>query len=119
MLDRRQLLTLAALLSCRLAAPRVGLALPIAAAELDDLVRTIDTAALRTVGEKYLAQKPEEKDVAWLEEALTVGDGEPLEIALDRATRADFRDGRMVQIDHWFLSATECRLCALLSLVGV
>ena len=118
MLDRRQLLILAALVSCRLAAPRVGAALPNATTELADLVRAIDTAALRSVGQKYLAQKPEENHLAWLEQTLTTRDGERLEVALDQAIRADFREGRMVRLDQWFLSVTECRVCALLSTVA-
>ena len=113
-LDRRQLLALAGLLSWRLAVPRVGAALE--AADMDDLVRSIDMEALRAIGRKYLDQKPSENDLAWLEESLATAGGEPLEISLDRGIRADFREGRMEQIDHWFLSTTECRLCALLSL---
>ena len=116
MLDRRQLLALAALVSYRLALPRAGGALPGATAELDDLARRLDMAELRSIGQKYLAQRPEEEDLSWLEQTLALGDGERLEVALERAIRADFREGRMVQLDHWFLSATECRVCALLSL---
>ena len=53
-----------------------------------------------------------------LEQALGLEDVR-IEAAVDRAIRADFREGRMFRADEWFLSVTECRICALVSLLGL
>jgi hypothetical protein len=117
MLDRRQVLLLAALVSARLVSPRTSAALQSDADDLRELARRIDSAALRAIGTKYLAQNPRENDRLILEQALALDDPQ-IEVALDRALRTDFREGRMFRIDEWFLSVTECRICALVSLLG-
>ena len=73
----------------------------------------------RTVGAKYLDLRPDEADVSILAQALRLPDRDPAHaIATNRERlfaqhREDFRQGRMVQLNGWYLSVTELRLCAL------
>jgi len=118
MLDRRQVLLLAALVSARMASPRASAAFQNDADDIRELARRIDSGGLRAIGAKYLARNPRENDRVILERAIALDD-ERIEAALDRALRADFREGRMFRVDEWFLSVTECRICALVSLLGL
>ena len=58
MLDRRQVLLLAALVSARLVSPRTSAAVQSDTADLQELARRVDSGALRAIGAKYLAQNP-------------------------------------------------------------
>ena len=74
-------------------------------------------AATRRIGERYLAATPGEHDEAVLRAGLSpaIADADPggQRAAVDRAVRADFEAGRLVELDGWLLSENECRLAAL------
>jgi hypothetical protein len=78
-----------------------------------------------TLGRRYLADRPEEASAAWLASSLfgadmqALGGPDALEAARRRllaARAADFRDGRLLVLECWTLTATEARLLALLAL---
>jgi hypothetical protein len=72
------------------------------------------------IGRGYLAAVPSEASEAELT-SLIIGDGTklgPLGLKewLDSRIRKDFDEDRVVSIGGWILSATEARLCALVTL---
>jgi hypothetical protein len=82
-----------------------------------------DRDAARSVGKRYLATRPGERDERTLLRLLRpLGDPEVLArdelgTRVRRAVRDDFTDGRVVLVDGWYLSETEARLCALTTFV--
>lgn len=82
------------------------------------------------VGQAYLEQAPEERDLNVLldrifegatdrrSEFAAAGTGRRRAILLEQ-TRDDFARGRTAKIDGWILSVTEARLCALSVLPGI
>ena len=82
-----------------------------------------DRDAARSVGERYLAGRPGERDEQALLRLLRpLGDPEllardELGTRVRRAVREDFAQGRVVLVDGWYLSETEARLCALTTFV--
>jgi hypothetical protein len=88
-----------------------------------------EPARAARVGRVYLAAHPEAGNVDWLTADL-VGDLRQrgcapersscasLRTALSRQVHEDFTGGRVVQVDGWFLSATEAKLCGMAALVG-
>lgn len=77
----------------------------------------------RKVGERYLAQAPEDADPDHLAAALF--DGAPDDVSspeqfrshIDRCRARDFEVGDTVIVDGWVLARTEARLCAFAALV--
>lgn len=81
----------------------------------------------RVVGREYLRSVPAEADSAVLtayvveqvpggsRAVVEASDGRLRELLL-RATTADFRDLRTVEVQGWLLAQTEARLCALAAL---
>lgn len=76
----------------------------------------------RRVGERYLAQAPEEADPARLAADLFGGvavDGASprrLRRHIDHRRARDFAQGDTVIVDGWVMARTEARLCALAAL---
>ena len=70
------------------------------------------------VGRAYLKTTPAEANVALLERSLSLPAKDPVSHldTLDRAVRADFASDRIVRVSGWFLSLTEARAAALVSL---
>jgi hypothetical protein len=90
-------------------------------------VAEAELAAVRRVGEAYLAVRPDEASTAALEAALdpevrraleAVPPGGPLPPAALAAIRADHGEGRVVEVDGWRLAETAGRLAALVHLSG-
>ncbi|NBB73477.1 MAG: hypothetical protein GVY35_07350 [Bacteroidetes bacterium] len=78
-----------------------------------------DFASIHALGRRYRAVHPEEDRRAALVEVLrgAIGPGlGSVRDRLDARVRADFAQGRTVQLDGWILSVTEARQCALYSL---
>ena len=76
-------------------------------------------ASIDALGRRYRAARPEENSRAALIRVLHTGldPGAALTRGrLDERIRADFAQGRTVQLDGWIVSVTEARQCALYSL---
>ncbi len=75
--------------------------------------------AARSVGRRYLAGHPDERDErALLRLLMPLGDPATLtQERVRRVVRSDFVAGRVVLVDGWYLSQTEARLCALATFV--
>lgn len=81
-------------------------------------------SSARLVGARYLAQAPEDRELAWLLVRL-LGDPdtictrapEALRCDLARKRESEFARGDTVILDGWILSRTEARLCALVALL--
>jgi hypothetical protein len=88
-----------------------------------------EPARAARVGRAYLAAHPEVGNLDLLTADL-VGDLRQrgcapehsscasLRTALSRQVHEDFTSGRVVQVDGWFLSATEAKLCGMAALMG-
>ena len=123
-MDRRRFLTVGGVSTAALAAsgfwgwgpapsPPAILAQPALRSVLGDF------ASIYVLGRRYRAAHPEEDRRAALVEALhtAVGPGSSsLRDRLDAQVRADFAQGRTVQLNGWIVSVTEARQCALYSL---
>lgn len=78
-----------------------------------------DRQAARAVGRAYLSEYPSERCKGMLAGlqgvAARAGSnrGPELFAALQRANRADFAVGNIVEVDGWILGRTEARICAL------
>ncbi len=86
-----------------------------------ELVRLVSVPDPIAAGRAYLASAPAEADAVVLADRVLTG--LPLAATAAAVRRAfrdrlagDFRQGRTVQADGWYLSRTEARLCALLAL---
>ena len=102
-----------------------GLPAPAEPGEAAALVRALGSrGSARAVGAAYLAAFAEEAEAATLvralisdpatRHALAAGSGpDALQGAIAAAVRADFLARRVVKLDGWILSRTECRLCGL------
>ena len=66
------------------------------------------TRAMKSVGRQYLSDQPEEASRAVLAALVPANKAE-----ISVLVREDFELGRLVDIDGWLLSRTECRVCAL------
>lgn len=83
-------------------------------------------ASARIVGFAYLEARPEEADIVVLLQRI-LGDAaaaaptgaqfEALPATVAARKRADFVEGRLVNVGGWLLSETEGRLCALVALL--
>ena len=78
------------------------------------------------LGRAYRTRRPEEDDPDVLAEAIRGSDDAgiiapetdaALSVSPDRRIRADFQEGRTVQLDGWILSVTEARQAALHSIL--
>lgn len=74
-------------------------------------------AATEAIGRRYVEETPTETTEAELrrllpEELVDVAPGEQTG-RVAAAVRADFERGRIVELDGWLLSVTECRIAAL------
>jgi hypothetical protein len=69
--------------------------------------------AMAVVGERYLRAHPEEASLGTLQALVP----EVRQVLLQQIA-CDFRDDDIVELDGWLLSRTECRHCALETLVG-
>jgi len=81
---------------------------------------------VRELGRAYRTRRPEEDDPDVLAEAIRGSDDAgtiapetdaALSVSPDRRIRADFEEGRTVQLDGWILSVTEARQAALHSIL--
>ena len=84
-----------------------------------------EVVSARRIGRAYLREHPQEAVRVILTRQLASLPGEPGAPRLDdervaawlsQSSSADFEAGRTVRVDRWWLSETEARLCALLSL---
>lgn len=82
--------------------------------------------AVRAVGRAVVGEHPGEADESQLAEFLATAlewspelSAEELDRRLGERIRDDFRQGRLLFVDGWRLSATEARMAALVALVGV
>lgn len=80
-----------------------------------------DPARIRELGCRYRAARPDENDREALTKTLRgdldAGSSRSASARLKDRVRADFAEGRTVQLDGWILSVTEARQCALFSLL--
>jgi len=81
--------------------------------------------AVRAIGRAVVHEHPGEADPQRLAEGLAAAlqwrperPGEELDRRLGEQIRDDFRQGRLLIVDSWRLSATEARMAALVALVG-
>jgi hypothetical protein len=79
--------------------------------------------AARRIGRAYLASHPEENDASALERRLFGHSGGAWDArraadTWETSCREDFRAGRLVAIEGWWLAPSEARLCALISLTA-
>lgn len=76
----------------------------------------------RAIGQRYLAAFPAEADAARLRSSLFTdvapGDAATMRRHLKSRVQRDFTDGETVELDGWILARSECRACALLSLLA-
>jgi len=77
-------------------------------------IAAIDAAGASDIGRAWLALHPTE--VATLRADLVPSDDSPIGRLKSRA-HDDYRSGRLFVHKGWFLSETEARLCALISLI--
>lgn len=76
-------------------------------------------ASIDALGRRYRAARPEENSRAALIRALHAGLDAQAALTrerLDERIRADFAQGRTIQLNGWIVSVTEARQCALYSL---
>ena len=82
-----------------------------------DLASTLDSDAVRSVGEAYLAVHPEGADRATLLRSLGRRLNADRQLTIQerygRAVKDDFQNGRIVSVKGWMLSETEALLYAL------
>lgn len=98
---------------------------PVPRRDLTDALKGVGFGSeLRELGRKYLDSAPEEeRDAAKLADLLFLQDSdvprkqEEVALWIGNEIRRDFSEGRSVLVDHWFLSVTEARVCALLHLL--
>ncbi len=78
------------------------------------------TGGVIAVGRAFLASRPDESDMTALMHSLRAHDSDPVErdpvAAASRLVGADFRSGRMVELDGWVLSVSEARAAAVVAL---
>jgi hypothetical protein len=121
--DRRRFLALIAGGGAALVAAGVGLRIGLddgtepAADSVPTPASPTPDAATAAIGERYLEETPTEASAADLrrllpEELSDVSPGEQTD-RVANAVRADFEQDRIVELDGWLLSVTECRLAAL------
>lgn len=91
---------------------------PVAQGSVTPMRFFADPEAARRVGEAYLELAPEDADTDLLDDALGVRDGTIDAAGVRGRARADFDQGDVVDIDGWYLSRSEARLCALVALTG-
>jgi hypothetical protein len=83
----------------------------------------------RAVGAEYLRQYPQEADAQLLLKrivarfdggyaALTRAHDSTLRTLIEQRVRQDFATEQIVKVQGWVLSATEARLCALMTLLA-
>ncbi len=108
-MNRRAFLAALAALGCKPELPDSDWACEEAALDLAALL----PADASFLGERYLTGFPGEWDRQRLVENLSSIDD------LHEKVRADFHQGRVVSIDGWRVSVTECRLAALVYLAGL
>jgi hypothetical protein len=84
-------------------------------------------SSAKAIGQAYLAQTPEEKDLHILAERLLVETSisklqmHQVDISrsdLVRLCSEDFANGRTIALDGWLISRTEARLCAMLEFIA-
>jgi hypothetical protein len=100
--------------SCGPAVPEPGLAIPVM------LLSVCDSRSIIGIGQKYLADSPQENNVEIL--ASLVGAGlnpkaDTFFADLDRKITEEYRNGQWVEVSGWLLARTEARQCALYSLL--
>lgn len=108
--------------------PKIGLS-DVGRVENGDILLSVITRfhsknSAKIIGQEYLIQYPNEKDMDALYTSLEVV---PLHIGMEKSEvcfclseiiKNDYSNGDVINLQGWVLSRTELRLCALLSLVG-
>ena len=78
-----------------------------------------DNELIKTIGNKYRSQVPDEKNVRSLVNFLMedISGNKPLHAEpLEQKIKTDFKTGKTVLVNGWVLSVSEARQCALYSL---
>ena len=124
-MDRRQFLRVAAVApvaGALASACAPGAGYDEASLARPELLAAMGPELVRTLGTRYRALTPGERDAAALRDAIL--DSRPTAARLFGArhpvadlVRDDFARGRTVVVDGWILAATEARQCALFSLL--
>lgn len=101
--------------SCTTVEPGPRLAIP------QSLLAVCDSKAIIGIGQKYLADSPQENNIEIL--ASLVGAGlnpntKNFYPDLGRKITGEFRKGQWVEVSGWLLSNTEARQCALYSMLN-
>jgi len=85
------------------------------------LLPICDTATLLAIGSQYRIQVPMENDATELAKLISEDlnvQGDAFDIALMSKVIRDYKEGKLEEINGWFLSVTETRQCALYSLLN-
>lgn len=101
---------------------------PLWLAQPHDLSGICDAATLKSIGQGYLNQHPDEENEERLAELVMddelgkahkpAGDDPSTQLWLQEKIKKDFESGRTTVVKGWVLSQTEARQCALYALLS-